>query len=81
MVDKTKYFIAVLRSISNFIVLQNDHILNYIKKKKIENKTEKTNLIHGAQNLLLFVVRYWKRSRVIMTLAFLMEKPVQTALD
>ena len=49
--------------------------------KKIENKTEKTNLIHGAQNLLLFVVRCWMRSRVIMTLAFLMEKPVQTALD
>ena len=80
MVDKTKYFIAVLRSISNFIVLQNDHLFNYIFKK-IENKTEKTNLIHGAQNLLLFVVRYWMRSREIMTLAFLMEKPVQTALD
>ena len=79
MVDKTKYFIAVLRSISNFIVLQNDHLFNYIKKK--ENKTEKTNLIHGAQNLLLFVVRYWMPSRVIMTFAFLMEKPVQTALD
>ena len=40
MVDKTKYFIAVLRSISNFIVLQNDHLFNYILKK-IENKTEK----------------------------------------
>ena len=80
MVDKTKYFIAVLRSISNFIVLQNDHLFNYILKKR-EKKTEKTNLIHGAQNLLLFVVRYWMRSRVIMTFAFLMEKPVQTALD
>ena len=33
MVDKTKYVIAVLRSISNFIVLQNDHLFNYIKKK------------------------------------------------
>ena len=42
MVDKTKYFIAVLRSISNFIVLQNDHLFNYILKK-IENKAEKTN--------------------------------------
>ena len=57
MVDKTKYVIAVLRSISNFIVLQNDRLFNYIKKK-IEKKTEKTNLIHGAQNLLLFVVRH-----------------------
>ena len=73
MVDKTKYVIAVLRSISNFIVLQNDHLFNYIFKK-IENKTEKTNLIHGAQNLLLFVVRHWMRSRVIMTFAFPMEK-------
>ena len=33
MVDKTKYVIAVLRSISNFIVLQNDCLFNYIKKK------------------------------------------------
>ena len=33
MVDKTKYFIAVLRSISNFIVLQNDYLFNYILKK------------------------------------------------
>ena len=49
MVDKTKYVIAVLRSISNFIVLQNDRLFNYIKKK--EKKTEKTNLIHSAQNL------------------------------
>ena len=49
MVDKTKYVIAVLRSISNFIVLQNDRLFNYIKKK-IEKKTEKMNLIHGAQN-------------------------------
>ena len=40
MVDKTKYVIAVLRSISNFIVLQNDGLFNYIKKKKIEKKTE-----------------------------------------
>ena len=39
MVDKTKYVIAVLRSISNFIVLQNDGLFNYIKKK-IEKKTE-----------------------------------------
>ena len=30
MVDKTKYVIAVLRSISNFIVLQNDRLFNYI---------------------------------------------------
>ena len=30
MVDKTKYVIAVLRSISNFIVLQNDHLFSYI---------------------------------------------------
>ena len=76
MVDKTKYVIAVLRSISNFIVLQNDRLFNYIykKKKKIEKKTEKTNLIHGAQNLLLFVVRHWMRSRVIMTFLFPMEK-------
>ena len=75
MVDETKYVIAVLRSISNFIVLQNDRLFNYIyKKKKIEKKTEKTNLIHGAQNLLLFVVRHWMRSRVIMTFAFPMEK-------
>ena len=73
MVDKTKYVIAVLRSISNFIVLQNDRLFNYIKKK-IEKKTEKMNLIHGAQNLLLFVVRHWMRSRVIMTFAFPMEK-------
>ena len=72
MVDKTKYVIAVLRSISNFIVLQNDHLFNYIKK--IGKKTEKTNVIHGAQNLLLFVVRHWMRSRVIMTFAFPMEK-------
>ena len=43
-------------------------------KKKIEKKTERTNLIHGAQNLLLFVVRHWMRSRVIMTFAFPMEK-------
>ena len=49
MVDETKYVIAVLRSISNFIVLQSDRLFNYIKKK-IEKKTEKTNLIHGAQN-------------------------------
>ena len=42
--------------------------------KKIEKKTEKTNLMHGAQNLLLFVVRHWMRSRVIMTFAFPMEK-------
>ena len=74
MVDKTKYVIAVLRSISNFIVLQNDRLFNYIYKKKIEKKTEKMNLIHGAQNLLLFVVRHWMRSRVIMTFAFPMEK-------
>ena len=74
MVDKTKYVIAVLRSISNFIVLQNDRLFNYIYKKKIEKKTEKMNLIHGAQNLLLFVVRHWMRSRVIMTVAFPMEK-------
>ena len=33
MVDKTKYVIAVLRSISNFIVLQNDRLFNYILKK------------------------------------------------
>ena len=31
MVDKTKYVIAVLRSISNFIVLQSDHLFNYLK--------------------------------------------------
>ena len=29
MVDKTKYVFAVLRSISNYIVLQNDHLLIY----------------------------------------------------
>ena len=34
MVDKTNNVIAVLRSIFNFIVLQNDHLFNYIKKKK-----------------------------------------------
>ena len=37
-VRKTKYVIAVLRSISNFIVLQNDHLFNYIKKKRIKQK-------------------------------------------
>ena len=57
MIDKTKYVIAVLRSISNFIVIQNDHLFNYIKKK-IGKKTEKTKVIHGAQNLLLFVVQH-----------------------
>ena len=46
MVDKTKYVIAVLRSISNFIVLQNDRLFNYIYIyiKKIEKKTEKMML-------------------------------------
>ena len=73
MVDKTKYVIAVLRSISNFIVLQNDRLFNYILKKD-RKESRKTNLIHGAQNLLLFVVRHWMRSRVIMTFAFPMEK-------
>ena len=29
MVDETKYVFAVLRSISNYIVLQNDHLLIY----------------------------------------------------
>ena len=42
MVDKTKYVIAVLRSISNFIVLQNDRLFNYIyiykKKDRKENR-------------------------------------------
>ena len=42
--------------------------------KKIENKTEKTNLIHGAQNLLLFVVQHWMRARVTMSFAFLIGK-------
>ena len=73
MVDKTKYVFAVLRSISNYIVLQNDHLLMY-RLKKTEKKTEKTNLIHGAQNLLLFVVRHWMRARVIMSFAFLIGK-------
>ena len=40
MVDKTKYVIAVLRSISNFIVLQNDPLFNYIKKKKKKDRKE-----------------------------------------
>ena len=39
MVEKTKYVIAVFRSIFNFIVLQIDRLFNYIKKK-IEKKTE-----------------------------------------
>ena len=41
MVDKTKYVIAVLRSISNFIVLQNDRLFNYIYKKKDRKENRK----------------------------------------
>ena len=44
MVDKTKYVIAVLRSISNFIVLQNDGLFNYIKKKDRKENRKSTVL-------------------------------------
>ena len=45
MVDKTKYVIAVLRSISNFIVLQNDGLFNYIKKKKDRKENKKSTVL------------------------------------
>ena len=41
MVVKTKYVIAVLRSIFNFIVLQNDRLFNYIYKKKDRKENRK----------------------------------------
>ena len=41
MFDKTKYVIAVLRSISNFIVLQNDRLYNYRYKKKDRKENRK----------------------------------------
>ena len=42
--------------------------------KRSSLQSYKKKKIHGAQNLLLFVVRHWMRSRVIMTFAFPMEK-------
>ena len=49
MVDKTKYVIAVLRSISNFIVLPNDRLFNYIYKKK-DRKENNENAEIGILN-------------------------------
>ena len=49
MVDKTKYVIAVLRSISNFIVLPNDRLFNHIYKKK-DRKENNENAEIGILN-------------------------------
>lgn len=53
-VDKTKYVITFLRLISNYVVLQDNSLKNYIKKEKKKRKKKKKTLIHGAQNHFYF---------------------------